>query len=103
MPSKRQVSKSASRCRLVCCSLGAHLATAWSCLHNLEIESAVIAGFDCVSVLANHPRLGPLRSGVCWDAEAGAYVADPLLRAVEPPVAGAETGPIVRVALLVIC
>jgi hypothetical protein len=43
-------------------------------------------------VLADHPRLGPLRSGVCWDAEPGAYVADPLLRAVEPPIAGVQTG-----------
>lgn len=61
-----------------------------SCQLAKQSESVVPAGFDCVSVLANHPRLGPLRSGVCWDAQAGAYVAAPLLRAVEPPVAGAE-------------
>lgn len=45
-------------------------------------------GFDCVSVLANHARLGPLRAGLCWDASAGAFAADPLLRTLEPPVAG---------------
>ncbi len=45
-------------------------------------------GFDCVSVLANHARLGPLRAGLCWDAAAGAFAADPLLRTLEPPVAG---------------
>lgn len=46
------------------------------------------AGFDCVSVLANHARLGPLRCGLCWDAAAVAFTPDPLLRCLEPPVAG---------------
>jgi hypothetical protein len=73
------------------CSLMAHFLSL-PC-HSEQFDSVVPAGFDCVSVVANHPRLGPLRSGVCWDAEAGAYVPDPLLRAVEPPVAGAGNAP----------
>ncbi len=54
-----------------------------------------------MSVLASRSQMGALRAGFAWDAGRGTFTADPLLAAVEPPVAGVPTSlPCVRRQLL---